>query len=408
MSVIAYNGINLPFAFTTRFDQIPVYDDVANTDWYCTKIDLQCNCIINIAYIGQVAPELSGATSSPAAIMSVIRSRLLQPRRTLSVKFNGNELIPAQTSGPGTVDVQNGPMPQACTITELTNTTFFVTYHIVGYYWENNDPASLLARNRNGSPVLFNRWTESVTMDASMYSRRYREGKFKIRSDNYAGWTVDQFRPLMATIGVPKGFLRDSSEYTVDPDGLAMKYKLTDKEVYKLPPQPAYECRGNYTETTGKGGAVRHGQVDIWLRGNKTVSQNQLLVAAIAIACRKISVVSEAGGGIINVEGGAILESASVRVNMYDNEVEVAVRVMYANNKNRLFGASILRKNVTFTPLTDDVSPPSPTYPPRGTAALLLQAAAYYDPDIIQAINPITGQFPQGLEVGKAGITKET
>lgn len=128
MSVLSYNGVYLPYSFTTGFRQEAVYDDMSGTDWILTRFDIQIQCVVNADYATQLAPELVGIqTRSAADVMNIIRSRLLKPRKRLSFKFNGVELIPQPQEGigsPGDVDARNGPQPQSCILIELTNTAF--------------------------------------------------------------------------------------------------------------------------------------------------------------------------------------------------------------------------------------------------------------------------------------------
>ena len=142
MSQVSYNGVTIPFPFSTELTQEAVYDEVGGTDWFCTKFDVKTQGILNANYLNQIAPDLAlggSPATNPADLMSVIRTRLLQPRKTLTVLCNGVHLIPGDTGGPGTVDIMNGPKPQSCVITQLTNVSFLITYHIIAHYWECNE-----------------------------------------------------------------------------------------------------------------------------------------------------------------------------------------------------------------------------------------------------------------------------
>ncbi len=430
MSLLIYNGVSLPYPLTTQFTQEAVRDDSPGgipTDWICTKFDITVQTIINADYILSLAPDIAGTTSNPVDIMKVIRSRLLAQRKVLSFTMNGRELIPAILPGnKGGVDVRNGPQPQSCTIMELTNTSFLMTYRIVAHYWENNKVTTtndvLTVTNRTTSPILFNRWTETVDMDSCQMSTRTREGKFMIRSDNSQGRIADEMRNQMAVVSLPEGFLRASSRYTVSTDGLAIAYTVVDKEVFKMPPQPAFEAEGEYTESCNKAGAIRYADVRVKLKGdnsNKATRgrQDELVVAVFSIVTIKLR---SRGAGILleknQKEPNGLIESFSIRTWMYENIVECSARVMFKFNGVLLFNAPGVRSNVTFTPLSDFVDY-SPLYQARGTANLLLQAAAYYDPNLqTSSLRPaattlvdgpvldgdIKIQMP-GVQPGKAG-----
>ncbi len=411
MSVIRYNNVSLPYAYTSRFNQEAVRDE-SDTDWHMTKIEVICQCVLNTAYLQAIAPDLIGLFSveNAADIMNVIRTRLLTHRKTLSVQFNGTELIPQpQGNNPGTVDAANGPKPQSCIITQLTNTTFLVTYHIIAHYWENTEVDEASANgvvNNPGNNVLFNRWEETAEIDDCNYTRRIRNGRFKIRSDNVDGTIADNIRSKMAVVGVPEGFMRESSHYTISPDGLAIAYRVTDKEVFKMPPNPAFKADGEYIESTTMKGVQRWGQVRVKLQGDRATDQNELIKKSVIICSSKLSINGASQTDI--AKGFSILDMASIQVGMYENYVECNMRArMKPRTKGRIDGvAGINFKSMTETPLSP-FTQKRPAYRDFGTAGFLLQAAAYYDPNITTTVLSPTGQLSVGQEVGTAGRTLE-
>lgn len=436
MSLIKYNGVTLPYCYFTTFDQQAVYDDLADTDWQGTKFDIVAQAVLNANYASVLAPSLASVSPKlpAAAFMSAIRDRLLIPRRDLSVTFNGFELIPKVTGNVGNVDAANGPKPQSCRIDQLTDETFLITYHVTAQYWERTKitatPTQPVTNSPIASPVLFNRWTESVDIDELGLSKRTRDGKCKIRSDNDLGFTADQLREAMCVTGVPEGFLRKSSRYTVTPDGLGVQYQVIDEEQYKMPPPPAFQADGETLLTgTGPAGAIRHCQVRVVLRGQKkSGDQDKMLLQAIYIAMNKMNRIGGngfAGGGGANNQGQqGILENIMVRTALYRNEVEVTVRGMLPANQNTVAGVGVNLKNMNYTPVVTPVATPAgvlpllnseqgtvtdpPPYEARGSANVFLQAAAYFDPNLTGVtFNPSTGQFSRGLVPGQAGKTLE-
>ena len=417
MSVVTYNNVSLPYCFITNLRQEVVYDDEGGVDWFCTKFDVEVQSVLNSNYLSLIAPSLVGTTTNPVDIMNVIRSSLLKPRRSLSITFNGVQLIPAQTAGSGLVDVRNGPKPQSCIITQLTNTTFLVTYRIVAHYWENNNltGSSPAVSNQSGNNVLYNRWTETVDIDKQNYTRRTREGKFVIRSDNASGVIADQLRNQMAVVGVPQGFLRESASYTVSPDGLAIQYRIVDKEQFKMPPSPAFEPNGEYIETSTYKGVHRYAECRVALKGDKVTNQSDLIEKAVQVASSKLAIANSDAPGTTDI---ALLERAVVRVNMYDNEVECVMRAMLKpaggssgsemtgdGRKDGVWGFRY--DGMAITPFSEQPIAP-PNYLNRGTASLLLQAAAYWDPSLGGTqLDPVGGQNTTGLPPGTAGVTQE-
>jgi len=416
MSLVTYNGITLPYTYITNFAQEAVMDEY-QTDLMLTKFDITMNCVINAAYLAMLAPTFPSLSASTSAVdmMNAVRASLLQPRRALSIVFNGVELIPKVQGNKGTVDSKNGPIPQTCSVTQLGATTFLMVYHIVAHYWENlsiNDKAPLTT-NLQGNVVLSNKWSETADYDNLQGQTLTREGKCFIRSDNSQGLIADQIRTTMCVTGVPNGFLRDRSRYTVDPSGLALAYFMVDSEVFKMPPSPAYEARGEYYENTTKGGGKRYAQVTVGLKGSKTTSQTDMLYTCVHVCMAKIGQRTRAFGG---ASAAFILEEGSIRMGMYKNEVECTLRALIgvsaARTKDVYGGSSAAVAAFTGvnseTPRSTGSDTYQPSYNAYGTANILLQAAAYYDPSFAETtLNEVTGQLTFGQLVGSAGILKE-
>ena len=408
MSVFKYNNVTLPQANVTQFTQEAVYEE-SNTDRYVTKYDIQVQTVLNFNYLALIAPDLIGVTQNPADTMQIIRQRLLKPRKTLSVKFGGHELVTQKQDGlTGTVDAQNGPLPQRCIITQLTNTTFLCTYSIIAHFWENNslDNATPPVTNVKGSPILFNRWSETVDIDNTNMSTYTREGLMALRSDNPAGIPIDFYRSALAITGQRRGFIRTGTKYSVSPDGLRLRYALIDKEVFKMPPAPAYEADGEYVETHSRAGAKRYGEVRVALKGAKNIGQHELVRAAMRIASRKLSINSD---GPIQV-----LESFQINVKLYENVVEVRARALLNSSQQRVagMGGTTNWAELVATPFSDGNSIP-PVHSNVGTGLILLQAAAYFDPNLqgnhfgAIGLDKNTNQMQFGLIPGQAGAQVE-
>lgn len=387
----------------------------SNTDWYLLKYDITMQFLLNAQYLSIMNIPNVPANTSPAGMLPFLHKTLMHRRKAISYKVNGVEMIPQpQGNNQGTVDAANGPIPNHFTYKELTATTFLCEYSVTANYWVN---PGANGTNQAGNPVLYNRWTESVSMDNCLYSTRTRNGKYVMRSDVNQATLVDQLRESMCQVGVPPGFLRTKSEYTVDPNGLGIQYSLVDEEQFKMPPQPAYEADGDYAETTSNRGSMREGEVNLTLKGSKTTSQAALLQAAILTATQKMNVAvnGQAGLGVpAGIVVGAILNSSKITVKMYKNEVHVNIRCMItppADGRSRFGGLPMMRYDaMTITP---NSIPPAqggfPAYPINGTANLLLQAAAYYDPSLASTVMGTNGQFNnQRPTVGSLGVQPGT
>lgn len=413
-------------------------DEISNTDWCCTKFDIRVQCLISADYIDYLFTDLTNKNqiTNAADAMKVVRTRLLQPRKALSYKVNGQELLPTQQQGfssqEQTVDARNGPVPQSCIVQQVTNETFLVLYHITANYWEKytnqQDSNNLLInRNLNSSQVLTNRWTETVEMDDCMYTRRTREGRYMIRSDNIQGQIADYYRSSFAVVSVPDGFLRESAKYVQSPDGLSLQYTIVDKEKFKFPPQPAFEARGTYTETTTSRGAIRYGTVDLTLKGAKTTNQVDMIKVALSLANQKLRLngAQQLGGGLAFTGafagqfGLALLERAYVTVDMYENIVRLNVKAMLNGPRVTPFGYTVDSPvAMVITPYSNNSgnatnTNPGPIYYDRGTAGILLMAAANFDPNLVDnslgpktitGPNQVTSKGDKNVQTKNGGI----
>lgn len=410
---------------THTFDQVPERDEVGGVDHYVTRFDIGMECIINKAFLTYLAPRYAAYNPANAAdLMSLIRQDLFQHRKAISFTFNGVNLIPGRTAAPivtsgnnqqlaGTVDSKNGPQVLSCQVASLGEETFLLIFRVVTWWKESNrllEGVSPTTVNQPTNDVLYNRWSETVEIDDCLYTRRIRDGAYKIRSDSNSALQVDRHRANMAAIGVPVGFRRENSRFTVTPDGLCIKYRVVDKEFYKVPPNPAYKATGEFTLSfVNMAAPVRYGDVRVRLEGSKYSNQDMLLLKAIAIASQKLLI---NGAPALKMKASdteairpALMAGGQFRVGMWDNWVEVRLRSMLMADKSRLTKdqgrmlwiltdstkGSFVR-NMVQTPRCDPVvtnqsSNPlefPPGYNLRGSANWLLQAAAYYEPAFAQ------------------------
>ncbi len=430
MAVLTYNGIVLPYTNITDYRCEVVYDDDGGVDALLWKYDIKGECVINMAYANLVAPHL---ISSPpdnigiynaAALQAIIRNKMRQHRKTLSLKFGDVELIPQkQQSNRGVVDAKNGPKPLEVNIIDLMNETFIVVFHIVAHYWETpreSGPAGVQYPivNNDGHPILSNRWSETVEIDANKMTKYRRNGKFTIRSDNTQGRIADSFREQMAIVGIRPGMMRNQSTYSVSADGLTLKYDVDDIEFFKPPPPLATKAKGYYMESTSKWGAMRYGTVFLSLQAPKNISQAKLLRQCISICTTKLR-----ANGAINL---ALIQAGYIKTDLYENSVECMLKVMANSPRSRVAGVPMTTDEIIVqSPESDNRSLISfETLPStRGTQGILLRAAAYYDPSVTGTVMQIRGLADVGVanplipndatylpgdEVGTLGKTLET
>lgn len=433
MSIVTYNGITLPYPLHSNFSMESGYDE-SSTDWVYTNIDATVQCLINKAFFQVISTQLDPALGADiGSALRFIRSKLLQPRKALSIKVGGIDLIPPRqdkdAGGGRTVDARNGPQPQSCVLTKLNDNTFLMTYHIKGAYWENykNAEEAVGGTNRAGNPIISCRWSETQEIDNKGYSRRIRDGLMVLRSDDVEKASIDNFRENFAVVGIPFGFVRKQARYVVDKTGLGLQFHLEDEEVYLFPPFPAYEARGQYVESTTRMGAMRYGEVTVELEGSKTSDKAQLLEVAYVIAISKIAslhvqvqfVAQDPGnlkkaagflGGkvvvipVVRQKYPIILEQAIASSSLYENSVKVNMRVM--------LGPGPSAGRIEIPDPIPIVSAPVGSEPGVGQAPrmasygnpdvnLFLKTAAHFDPNLRDLkLDQGTGQLTQGQVPG--------
>ena len=419
MSVLTYNDITLPYASSVSFSQSEESEE-SGTDRLYTKYEIEVLATLNYRYARAVAKTLFAGVfveqENAATLMYLIRNKLMERRKKLSYKFNGFELIPEVEGRAGVgADAMNGPIPQHCDLTRLDNETFLLQYKVIARYCELPNLTTL--KNKEYPAVIYNRWTETVDIDDCNYTIRTRDGKIKIRSDNPKAITPDQFRSQCCVCSVPEGFLRKSSKYTLSSDGLSLAYTIVDQEYFKAPPDPAFKAEGFYAETSNILGCnMKYGTVRVKLKGDKLTSQTKLLDTAIAACSSKLKII----GAPLNIQGAGRGQpvNMSVKSDMYNNEVDVSVTALIPVGTARIHGMAGLTSRMTQTPFSDETEPFAPSYQAYGTASILLQSAALFDPSlantklvggpIVTPSNPITftgddKTKTEGTKPGEAG-----
>lgn len=424
--LITYDGISLPYSENTKFEQEVVYDDFSQTDAVATKFTVHTQFLVNKNFLRMMDPDTwensQNVDYSAADMVNALGYRLRRPRRSLSLKFNGVEMVP-DPEGPGTVDAMNGPKPLYFRFVQLTSETFICEYGIEAVYVDTrritgNDNVTELTKSSNaGGGVLYNRWEETVTIDECQYSKRTRTGKMTLRSDNPKGLTPDKLRREFCIVSVPDGFVRDSSEFRQSPDGLSIDYTIVDREVFRLPPTGSYKAEGLYRES-GKGfnSALRYAECQVRLYGTRLSDQAVLLLTAIRIVSTKLNQAGarlSIGGPKPNAQNNdddepllaklafiapnvvqffrnkfapppppapvfknqAIAQEITAEIDLFNNIVFYRVLARFVGNKRERGGLAVIRGNITqFNSATEQ-----PIYLDRGTGSLLLQAASYWD-----------------------------
>lgn len=457
MAVLSYNGVTLPYTNTVSFEQEALGDPQGDTDLLLVKFRITVQCLISSNYLTLLASPIAAMVlngvipDSPAAILAWVRSQLMQRRARLSFKVEGQELIPQylqqvslngnpQTAGsvgvqaePNfQVDVANGPVPESCTFQSLPANCFLMTYKIHASYWENYgtsaQPAAITALiNQNtASIVLSNRWIENVDIDEYNRSTITRTGKYIIASNNIAGLSADWVRSNMAVLALRPKFLRTKRKYDVSADGLTLQYSITDQEQWRMPPPPAYKAEGKVWFQSAMGGSNARLGIECTMIGDNSTDQASLAQTCIGFAVSKLTQLQLNTTGIAVAASELPFLSIHLETGLFDNRATFHA-VLLIGSPGSLFWTANKSTGIPVgigggTPsgvtgpgnssaqgLANDPSKDTwvsllPTYPQRGTAAILLHAAGYWDPNFVKNVDSNGYVNPHSAIPGEGGL----
>ena len=338
--------------------------------------------------------ELFG-TEDPSEAAVKIRnvSQWSKPRQKLSFTVHGQEMIPSSTKN---LDSRNGPLPGPMRLRHMPEQGFVVDLSIVSH-WAESTP------NDQAGAILSSRWRDDVTIDRDLLSKRTRRGKVIVSSSSYYSpggqGTTDGLRETLVTCSIDPGFVRESSHYDLAENGLELSYELVDQELFRMFPDGTTGAVG--TMITGSqimGTPGRPQIVSVTLKGPKLAasSPQQLISQATAIATLK---------GRLN--GGFFPTKATFKENLWNpNEVTVTLEGMAkkptgANAQVFLgieatlngFGQIVAGQIGATSPGAGGVTA---TLGTRGSANILLHAAAYQDPTLAKTLNKMTNSIVQG------------
>src|SRR5690349_3680360 len=143
---LSYNGIDLSFTYTESISQVPVFDP-SGTDQIGEDVTFKVRSILTDGSL--LGPALPG--DGPGAAMNRIRERLQRPRKRLRYTSPDGHVW-ADTSK----DDNNGPTPGACTVTQVTEDSYIVSFEVTVRLASCPDLPGTKG-------YLSHRWTESTS-----------------------------------------------------------------------------------------------------------------------------------------------------------------------------------------------------------------------------------------------------
>ncbi|MCE9556256.1 MAG: hypothetical protein K8T91_23145 [Planctomycetes bacterium] len=333
-TVVVYNGVEIRNCETLVFNNTIHYDE-SNTDAVYSVFRCRWRGMIVPGYPMNVGISSGPGNNSAAANYTSIRSQLMQPRQSLTVTIGPDTLITCtgQNLAAADADVNNGPKPQALDIIHVAGfrvltVEFEIEFAIMACDGKPHGDPAAVAAVINTPEVISNRWTAQETRDENFYSELEYSGALKVRRITQG---PDLFRYLVVPPLLP-GFQRMRCNFTVEPNGLGMHYRVMDKQQYAAPPPPATDWEAHYT-IEAQNQAKIYSTVDVSLNGPPGVNRGALLVAALQVCearlgnLRQVPVNPAPGGG--NQPPRAVMvESATIREQLKDNKIQVTIRAL--------------------------------------------------------------------------------
>lgn len=224
---LTYRGIDMSIVHARQIAREAVFSEDRTTYLY-TRWTFDVDCVWNPADVSWAAGAPAFG-SSPTITDTQIRHLLLQPRGTLV--FTVGSGVAAETllrcpDPPATVDLENGPHVEACTVQAIHGSkTFAISLRIRCAVNECSYP---------GQPVILlsHRWRRHAEMDQDYFTTIVTEGEAVFRADELVrlGRFPAEYRADLLH-AVPTNFKRESTSIIPSEDGTRLRYRTVDREL---------------------------------------------------------------------------------------------------------------------------------------------------------------------------------
>ncbi len=346
-----------------QFSQEVVYDS-SGTDYLYTRFFIEVEAVLNeevfpltqfippeLEALGHTQPVQAMAGPHYPTTIDGLRPFLLATRKQL-LYSDDNDVpllqIPRLSAGNGPpekptdfvqrnnealTDEKLGPFPRSCSITNISGSTTYVIRFAVEAF------AVECPQNPDGkstTPILSNRWRESMNIDRQMFQRRTHAGKLVLSGTTTNFLTedpgikrpisADDFREWVFPV-TPAGFTRESIDINLSEDGLELSYTITDKAQYRVtdPAGVATDIEASYTEHTGNGWMVE-ADITIRIKGNPKSNARDLIALACLIALSRMGVKKNADKDF-DVNGNVTLTGIPFAASITENLMYPAVEM---------------------------------------------------------------------------------
>jgi len=343
-TVMIYNGVQLLDVQTLVFDETAQYDE-SDTDLLYHDFRIR---VMGLAHTTSLAGSGHvivpwGAPPTAANAVEQIHGQLMHPRADFLYAINGETVLQA-TSNPnsGDLDVRSGPRPISCSITHVAGSKVIrIEYEIqvcvlkCGSEWSDGE------YSQTGRPVqnvLNNKWSLEDTRDENFYVTRTWEGVLRV---SHASKFPNAYRNVVIP-PLRDGYKRTFNRFRSTPDGLNLRYSITDKQVHAAPPSPAKSWKASHTEGIAAGGGKGHAEVHVTLTGAPETNKRDLIVKCAQVVEARLGDMRKSFGA--DSENGQLLQSASLVEELDTNRVSMHVRVMRVPNQETYL--NLLKKDL--------------------------------------------------------------
>lgn len=314
-----YGDVRFSYVRTADVQSAP-QQDPSGVDHVYTAHTIALEAVIAAGDTG--GPWLPGEL--PADTLSRLQHKLEIPRRRFTYKVGGRVLYDVTGQiGDGARDADEmiGPVPKVHGIKRVTDQTFIVTWTVTVHLRGCKDVRQTFASLR---------WTQTHSQDEAQYSTLRMTGRLLCTRSMLVGLqSIDDLR-WVVTPPVPPDFIRTSSEWTVQPDGLAADFSFVDEERYNTPPAGTTRIRGHFIRSTNNFGAMYVAEVRVRLTGKKETPKSTLMGMCVAVALDKLT-----RANIATQDGSVLIKDGVFLETLETNEVEVMLRAMCANTPAR-------------------------------------------------------------------------
>lgn len=329
-TTVHYGLVQIHNVTTRQWEQEMVYDE-SRTDVLCHRFRLRFEGIVHAGGFpspGPWAARGAGQGSAPENYAE-IRSLLGQARLPLVVAATdaaGVERILltalplGMAPGAADMDVENGPKPTGLAITHIAGANCFR----VAFSIECAKLECMRATGTSAVPfVLNNRWSVAEAMDEAKFIERTIEGQMQLSAP--VAVLGNDFRGLVVP-GLEAGFRRARAEIHVDPSGLTIRYRVTDRQVHTAAPWPAEKMDVTHTEEA-QGETAFFSDVTVRLEGSPAADRRLLILRAVQILEARLAFLANRNDP--KEKAAYFIESLVITEHLGDqNLVEARARIM--------------------------------------------------------------------------------